>query len=111
MRTATVTWITYNNYGTELQAYALQRFLLDSGFSNDIIFDLDIVYNPRKITTKEDDQSPAKKKPRHSIAKLFSRIKKYALHPILFCKNFEQYCENKYHIYSHPYFESQDFLS
>ena len=27
MKTATITWITYNNYGTMLQAYALQSYI------------------------------------------------------------------------------------
>lgn len=43
MRTATVTWITYHNYGTFLQAYALQQVIKKLGFSNSIIDDQRIV--------------------------------------------------------------------
>ncbi|MCR1959785.1 polysaccharide pyruvyl transferase family protein [Thomasclavelia cocleata] len=43
MKTATVTWITYNNYGTELQAYSLQRFLINNGIDNIIISDKEII--------------------------------------------------------------------
>lgn len=43
MKTATVTWITYNNYGTLLQAYALQRQLMEWGIENEILYDEDIL--------------------------------------------------------------------
>lgn len=39
MKTATVTWITYENYGTDLQAYALQQILKKLGHENDILSD------------------------------------------------------------------------
>ncbi len=39
MKTATITWITYNNYGTELQAFALQQYILSLGIENIIISD------------------------------------------------------------------------
>lgn len=42
-RTATVTWITYENYGTYLQAYALQQTLLKLGVDNHIIDDKRII--------------------------------------------------------------------
>lgn len=38
-RTATVTWISYRNYGTYLQAYALQRTLKNLGVRNTILSD------------------------------------------------------------------------
>lgn len=37
--TATVTWVTYHNYGTLLQAYALQQYILSLGYSNMILDD------------------------------------------------------------------------
>ena len=42
-KTATVTWITYKNFGTFLQAYALQQFILSLGYENNIIDDKVIV--------------------------------------------------------------------
>lgn len=39
MKTATVTWITYNNYGTLLQAYALQKQIELLGHENVILND------------------------------------------------------------------------
>ena len=39
MKTATITWVKYNNYGTQLQEYALQHTLYKFGVENDIIFD------------------------------------------------------------------------
>lgn len=38
-QTATVTWISYHNFGTFLQAYALQQTLLRLGYKNKIISD------------------------------------------------------------------------
>ena len=37
--TATVTWITFNNFGTYLQAFALQKIIKDLGYNNKIISD------------------------------------------------------------------------
>ena len=42
-RTATITWITYHNFGTYLQAYALQKVILYLGYENHIISDRRIV--------------------------------------------------------------------
>ena len=38
-RTATITWIAYENYGTYLQAYALQHKLKELGYQNHILYD------------------------------------------------------------------------
>ncbi|WP_251623273.1 polysaccharide pyruvyl transferase family protein [Odoribacter lunatus] len=38
-KTATVTWIKYNNFGTYLQAYALQQVIRREGYDNDILDD------------------------------------------------------------------------
>ena len=43
MKTATVTWITYNNYGTLLQAYALQKAIEQLGHENVILSDNEIL--------------------------------------------------------------------
>ncbi len=55
MRTATITWITYSNYGTYLQAYALQSFLKNNNIENVIISDENMI--PYKV-----DIVPSKKK-------------------------------------------------
>lgn len=44
LRTATVTWITWHNYGSYLQAYALQHVIKELGYENSIIDDERIVY-------------------------------------------------------------------
>lgn len=52
IRTATVTWITYRNFGTYLQAYALQQVVISLGYENAILSDKNIVesiYNPLSI--------------------------------------------------------------
>lgn len=43
IRTATITWITFRNYGTYLQAYALQHVLRGLGYENRIIDDKSII--------------------------------------------------------------------
>lgn len=44
MRTATLTWYTGNNYGSTMQAYALQTTLKKLGHTNDIL-----AYSPKKL--------------------------------------------------------------
>lgn len=43
MKTCTITWITYKNYGTFLQAYALQNIIKSLGYENVILSDKPIV--------------------------------------------------------------------
>ena len=43
VKTATITWISYKNFGTYLQAYALQQALKKNGYDNSIISDQCIV--------------------------------------------------------------------
>lgn len=52
MRTATITWITWLNYGSFLQAYALQKVLLELGFQNAIIDDK-LIVNPSGESTED----------------------------------------------------------
>ena len=58
MKTATVTWITYNNYGTELQAFALQHYIEELGVENIILSDSNIVeelYNKMALSYSNSD--------------------------------------------------------
>ncbi len=62
MKTATVTWISYNNYGTLLQAYALQQKLMQLGQENEILWDGEILKAfslQRKNTPPKARQSEA----------------------------------------------------
>lgn len=47
-KTATVTWIKYYNFGTYLQAYALQQVILENGYENDILDDSSVVEEGRQ---------------------------------------------------------------
>lgn len=51
-KTATVTWIKYYNFGTYLQAYALQQVVLSLGFKNEILDDSLIGNEKKKYTLK-----------------------------------------------------------
>lgn len=54
MKTATITWIAYKNYGTYLQAYALQQIIKKLGHENHIIYDSHFArYAPNEITVKQ----------------------------------------------------------
>lgn len=48
MKTATVTWVSYHNYGTFLQAYALQKKVEQLGHENIILSDQEILKEFRK---------------------------------------------------------------
>ena len=58
--TATVTWISWNNYGSLLQAYALQHTLKLLGYDNHIISDERLVY-PHKYNQADSPISPLQK--------------------------------------------------
>ena len=49
LKTATVTWVSWPNYGSYLQAYALQQSILKLGFDNLIIDDHRIVESKRPV--------------------------------------------------------------
>lgn len=53
LRTATLTWNSFPNYGTMLQAYALQQYLLSEGYENHIIDDSCIVFPTSSIIVKQ----------------------------------------------------------
>jgi hypothetical protein len=40
---ANITWITYNNFGTFLQAYALQQYIISLGYEDMILDDSPII--------------------------------------------------------------------
>lgn len=42
-KTATITWVKYTNYGTLLQAYALQQYIKGIGYENSILSDENII--------------------------------------------------------------------
>lgn len=76
VKTALVTWFHYKNYGTALQAFALQQFIMRLGYDNEIVN-----YIPQK---------GKKESPHGFILSLFYRLKrKYhyiQLTPFLNCK-------------------------
>ena len=73
MRSATVTWITYNNYGTLLQAYALQQYLVSIGIENEIISDEIILkefHKTQNIQKKPDCEERDEFKEKNIIKRL-----------------------------------------
>ena len=88
MKTATITWISYNNYGTSLQAYSLQKYLESLNISNEIINDEYIVNNIKSYASDKDSNFESYDIQQKSVYKnrLFHIIKKYAFHPILLSK-------------------------
>lgn len=94
MKTATITWITYNNYGTELQAYALQYFLTSIGIENRIISDADFIKKVKSgnITSQF---MPSVIHSESAVAKLNRRIKKYMRNPAQLLRTVWSICESK----------------
>lgn len=72
--TATVTWISWNNYGSLLQAYALQHIIKSFGYDNHIISDERIVY-PHKYNQVDSPISPLQR-----IRKSLSFWKRFLLY-------------------------------
>lgn len=50
-RTATVTWLKYYNFGTYLQAYALQQIIISMGYKNHILYDINVMKPKRTLRT------------------------------------------------------------
>lgn len=89
MRTATITWITYNNYGTELQAYALQQYIKGLGIENDIISDKYIVCQTPEVCSDEPISEKGHNVAtvnKHFFLQFAQRVKKYIFHPIKIIK-------------------------
>ena len=81
MKTLTVTWTTYNNYGTVLQAYALQQEILYLGHENVILNDKEIIVQQIKrnkaigTQNKHNPTIPDRRAPR------VSRLREMLTHP------------------------------
>lgn len=83
MKTATITWITYNNYGTELQAYSLQKYIQSMGIDNVIISDREII-NEKRQNKSESISIISESKNAYNNYRSFGRIFrkfKYIFHP------------------------------
>lgn len=78
MKTATATWITYNNYGTLLQAYALQKAIEKLGHENYILNDQRVLEQ-----FKREHKSTAVKNAENcnAHAGVVSRLASLAAHP------------------------------
>lgn len=91
MKTATVTWYHYDNFGTALQAYALQNVLHKLGYNNQIIN-----YQGQDIYQGEE-----KGKSVHFVIRNFRRLIKriYRLKYAKFEKEFERLNEERSSIF------------
>ena len=79
MKTATVTWVTYNNYGTLLQAYALQKQIEMFGHENVILNDNQIL--KEYFAAKRKNVSAAKPVPQNAGETAAQRVKRLLLNP------------------------------
>lgn len=71
MKTATVTWVSYNNYGTLLQAYALQKQIELLGHENEILSDNQILQEFRARRPRVPQAVAAmKSEPEHAASRL-----------------------------------------
>ena len=79
MKTATITWITYNNYGTLLQAYALQKQVELLGHENVILNDSRIL--KEFSAAKRKSTPPAQPAPAAASETVASRIRRILGNP------------------------------
>lgn len=111
MKTATVTWITYNNYGTELQAYALQQYLKELQIENTIISDRNIVIKVKEESPKELQEETLTRVVETLKKRVWRLLKKYCCHPLSFIKIVrvyrEEFIRRKEEAF---YFESQQYI-
>ncbi|MCD8356575.1 MAG: polysaccharide pyruvyl transferase family protein [Clostridia bacterium] len=103
MKIATVTWITYNNYGTMLQAYALQQQLYNYGIDNTILSDK-AVLQEFKTEHPEKVKLEVSQKARHLSWK--SRMSNLLDHPGRISRIFLARINRRE--YERPYSESQE---
>ena len=109
MKTATITWVTYNNYGTVLQAYALQRELLELGHENEIIDDGEVVDEQ----TRRNRAGQKKPTAQRIVPKQNESCIRRALHAILNPKKMERVLSARYNRtkYEFPFYASQEAVS
>lgn len=106
MKTATVTWTTYNNCGTILQAYALQQELIKHGYENAILDDSAIIHEQTKRSKEIWKKRRSEEKASANNHSKAYRIVNMLLHPsklkyaLLARTNREQY--------ERPYYASQE---
>ena len=113
MKIATVTWVTYNNYGTLLQAYSLQKKLDELGAESAILCDRDILIQAKLSRSQNSYYQavyPALNTHSEQYAKdqttsLFLRLAHIALHPRRILRAVQiRFCKKRYHS---PYTRSQ----
>lgn len=105
MKTATVTWSTYNNFGTVLQAFALQKTIEGLGAENIIISDERIIQDnlqvlkENKFIVESYEKSLRDNKAENGNTRNTNRIRKLIQlfsHPIYFSKRVPYYVADKF---------------
>lgn len=51
-KTATITWVKWNNFGSLLQAYALQQTVKNLGYDNNILDDSKVISGNNRFLKK-----------------------------------------------------------
>lgn len=103
MKTATVTWITYNNYGTLLQAYALQKQMELLGHENVILNDEQIL--KAFAQAKRKSASPAQHAPEMPRESALARIRRILENPGVLARRLMAHVNPE--AYAFPYEGSQ----
>ena len=81
--TAIITWITYPNFGTYLQAFALQNYIKSLGYINKVLDDSHFIkknfslkYELKKIYWSFHKDYRAFKRSNKQVLKLYAQFKK-----------------------------------
>lgn len=94
MKTATLTWTSFYNYGTCLQAYALQHFIESLGYENRIIDDSSIVFAGSKPNKSQTVESKWKRRWRTAWQSLHANYRTFYRCQRLLCRGVDDFKVN-----------------
>lgn len=91
MKTATLTWNSFYNYGTCLQAYALQHYLESLGYENHIIDDSSIVFAGTKLDKSQAVESKWKRRWRKAWQSLHANYRTFYRCQRILCPSVDEF--------------------
>lgn len=94
MKTATLTWTSFYNYGTCLQAYALQHYIESLGYENRIIDDSSIVFAGTKLDKSQTVDGQWKRRWRKAGQSLHANYRTFYRCQRLLCRGVDEFKAN-----------------
>ncbi len=91
LKTATITWVSFYNYGTCLQAYALQHYIESLGYENRIIDDSSIVFARSKPDKSQAVEGKWKLRWRKAWQSVHANYRAFYHFQRIFCPSIEKF--------------------